>query len=187
MYRCLIPLLFAILLPLSLHSQKSKDTGIASDTLKIKTHSPGKAALYSALVPGLGQIYNKKYWKLPIVYAGYGVLGYFIIANTNQYMDYQCAYIEKVNGNTSGNYSDLVNKYTEDQLLSAREYYRRNLEISILLTALWYTLTVLDAAIDAHLQTFDISKDLSMRVGPAAIPLPDIPRYGAGIRLAFKF
>jgi TM2 domain-containing membrane protein YozV len=187
MHRCIVPLIFAILIPSAVLSQKSKDTGVLNDTVKVKDHSPGKAALFSAIVPGLGQLYNKKYWKIPVVYAGYGVLAYFLVTNTNNYMTYQCAYIEKVNGNTAGNYADLVNRYTEDQLLSAREYYRRNLEISILLTAVWYSLTILDAAVDAHLKTFDISKDLSMRVGPAAIPLPDTPRPGAGICLSLKF
>lgn len=187
MRRCNFLLVFAILLPVLAWSQKPKDTGALTDTVPVKRHSPGKAALFSALVPGLGQIYNKKYWKLPIVYAGYGVMAYFLVTNTNNYMDYQCAYIEKVNGNTQGNYSDLVNRYTEDQLLSAREYYRRNLEISVLVTALWYSLTILDAAVDAHLMTFDVSTDLSMRVGPAAIPLPDTPQPGPGIRLTLKF
>ena len=102
-------------------------------------------------------------------------------------MTYQCAYIEKVNGNTAGNYADLVNRYTEDQLLSAREYYRRNLEITILLTAVWYSLKILDAAVDAHLMTFDVGTDLSMRAGPAVIPLPDSPQPGAGIRCTLKF
>lgn len=187
MRHCFVPIIITILLPFSLYSQQLKNTGALTDTIVVKRHSPGKAALYSAIVPGLGQIYNKKYWKIPIVYAGYGVLAYFIITNANYYMDYQCAYIEKVNGNTQGNYANLVNRYTEDQLMSAREYYRRNLEISILLSAVWYSLTILDAAVDAHLKTFDISTDLSMGVGPAAIPLPDMPQPGAGIRLTFKF
>jgi TM2 domain-containing membrane protein YozV len=187
MHRCIVPLIFSILFSFSAFSQKTKDTGAPGDTITVKRHSPGKAALFSAVVPGLGQIYNHKYWKIPIVYVGYGVMTYFIITNTNNYITYQCAYIEKVNGNTQGNYANLVNRYTEDQLLSAREYYRRNLEISILITAVWYSLTILDAAVDAHLKTFDISKDLSMRIAPAAIPLPDTPRPGAGLRLTLKF
>jgi len=187
MHRCIATLLIAFLLPVSLIAQKAKDTGAETDSIQAKPHSPGKAALYSALVPGLGQIYNKKYWKLPIVYAGYGVMTYFIVFNADYYMTYQAAYIEKVNGVTGGNYADLVNKYTEDQLMSGREYYRRNLEISVLLTVLWYSLTILDASVDAHLQTFDISKDLSLRVAPAALPLPDTPQPGAGIRLSLRF
>lgn len=176
-----------LLTPSVLPAQKLKDTGTLRDTATAKPHSPTKAAVFSAVLPGLGQIYNKKYWKLPIVYAGFGVMTYFLITNTDYYIDYQCAYIEKVNGNTNGNYKDLVNRYTEDQLLSAREYYRRNLELSVLITALWYSLTILDAAVDAHLKTFDINPDLSLRVGPAALPVPGSPEPGAGIRLSLHF
>ena len=185
----IIPIILVTLFifPYTVYSQKAKDTGGQPDSVPVKVHSPTKAALLSAAVPGLGQIYNKKYWKLPIVYAGFGVMTYFLVTNTNNYIDYQCAYIEKVNGNTNGNYSTLVNRYTEDQLMSAREYYRRNLELSILVTTLWYALTILDAAVDAQLKTFDISEDLSMHIAPAAIPLPDVPQPGTGIRLTFKF
>lgn len=182
-------LLFAIscFFPAAVYSQQVKDTGKPADSIVIKTHKPGRAALFSALLPGLGQAYNKKYWKIPVVYAGFGVMAYFLVTNTDNYMTYQCAYIEKVNGNTAGNYSDLVNRYTEDQLMTAREYYRRNMEISILITAVWYSLNILDALVDAHLKTFDISPDLSLRVSPATLTLPDTPLPGAGIKFMFKF
>jgi hypothetical protein len=183
----LLVLLVTTITPFAGFSQKEKDVGNMPDSIAEKQHSPGKAALLSAVIPGLGQAYNKKYWKIPIVYAGFGVLTYFVVRNANFYIDYQCAYIEKVNGNTNGNYSSLVNRYTEDQLLSGREYYRRNLDISVLLSALWYSLTILDAAVDAHLMTFDVSEDLSMRVAPAAIPLPDTPAPGAGLKVTLKF
>ena len=84
----------------------------------------------SLCLPGLGQIYNKKYWKVPIIYAGFGVLSYFIVFNTNYYLTYKSAYIESFNGDSAGNYSDIVKKYSQSSILSAREYYRRDLEIS---------------------------------------------------------
>lgn len=188
-YQGFLVLVLALLLlvPLAGRAQKIKDTGKVADTATVKTRSPGRYALYSAVLPGLGQALNKKYWKIPIIYVGFGVMTYFLVTNTNYYLDYQCAYIEKTNGCTNGNYSELVNRYSEDQLLSAREYYRRNLEISILITTAWYALNILDAAVDAHLKTFDISPELSMKVGPAAIPLPNVPEPGAGIRLTLKF
>jgi len=95
--------------------------------------------------------------------------------------------VEKTNGNTTGKHADLVNRYTEDQLLSAREYYRRNLEMSVLVTAVWYSVNILDALVDAHLQTFDISEDLSLQVKPAAIPTPDQWKPATGISLTLKF
>jgi hypothetical protein len=118
------------------------------DSIMENRHSPTKATIMSACLPGLGQIYNHKVWKVPIIYAGFGVLAYLIVFNANYYMDYKCAYIESKNGDTAGNYAYLVNRYTSDQLISAREYYRRNLEISCLVSAVWYILNILDAVVE---------------------------------------
>lgn len=163
--------------------QPARDTLVA-----VKKHSPGRAALMSAVLPGLGQLYNKKYWKIPIVYAGFGTLTYFLITNTDNYLTYQSAYIEELNGATNGNYSDLTARYNETELLSGSEYYRRNLEVTVLLTAVWYTLTIIDAAVDAHLMTFDVGEDLSLQVSPALIlPVHSFkPAGGVGLTLRFK-
>ena len=157
------------------------------DSIIEKQHSPKKAALMSACLPGLGQIYNKKYWKLPIVYAGFGVLTYFIIFNADEYMNYKCAYIEDINNNENGNYQVLVKKYTSDELLSAREYYRRNLEISCLLTGLFYILTIVDAAVDAHLFSYNINNDLSLKLDPVITGPMFNQQFTSGIRLSIRF
>jgi hypothetical protein len=157
------------------------------DSILEKQHSPTKATLMSLCLPGLGQVYNKKYWKVPIVYAGLGVFTYFIITNADSYITYKCAYIESVNGNKNGNYAALVQKYTSDELLSAREYYRRNLEISCIFTALWYALQVLDATVDAHLYTFNISDKLSLRLQPSIQPIGYSYGGSAGFKLSLKF
>ena len=157
------------------------------DSVMEKKHSPTKATIMSLCLPGLGQVYNKKYWKVPIIYAGFGILTYFIVFNADEYITYKCAYIEKSYGDTAGNYAYLVNKYTAENLLSAREYFRRNLEISILFTAVLYALNIIDAAVDAHLFSYNISKDLSLRIEPVILnPLPD-NNYTSGIRLCLKF
>jgi len=157
------------------------------DSVREKEHSPTKATIMSALLPGLGQAYNKKYWKIPVVYAGFGVMGYFISFNGGEYSRFKHAYIESANGNKTGKYSDLVNRYTADELQSAREYYRRNLEISCLLTAVWYALNILDATVDAHLYTFNISDRLTMKVEPDL----QIPGYtwkpAAGVKMSLHF
>jgi len=186
LFPLLLLLLFLTPLPSLAQQVIKKNTG-EPDTTVVKVHSPGRAAIYSAVLPGLGQAYNKKYWKIPIVYAGFGVMSYFLVTNIGYYNDYQGAYVEKTNGNTTGKHADLVNRYTEDQLLSAREYYRRNLEMSVLVTAVWYSVNILDALVDAHLQTFDISEDLSLQVKPAAIPTPDQWKPATGISLTLKF
>jgi len=159
-----------------------------ADSVLMKQHNPTKATLMSVALPGLGQIYNGKWWKVPIIYAGFGVMTYFIYSNTDNYLIYKSAYIEKVNGNENGNYADLVERYTESELSSATEYYRRNLELSILITALWYVLNIIDATVDAHLYTYDINEDLSLRISPGLLP-PAEPsfRMKPGIKLCFTF
>ena len=154
----------------------------------MKKHNPTKATIYSAVLPGLGQIYNRKWWKVPIIYAGFGVMTYFIVTNTDEYLNYRCAYIEKLNGNTNGNYADLVARYSEEELLSASEYYRRNMELSILITAVWYILNIIDATVDAHLYTYDINENLSLKVSPGLLPpATNSFQIQPGIKLSLKF
>jgi hypothetical protein len=185
----LLLLVLIVSQPNRLSGQKANDTiyGKTADSVLAKKHSPTKATLMSAALPGLGQLYNKKWWKVPIIYAGFGVMTYFIVTNTDLYIDYKCAYIESSYGNTNGNYKDLVNRYTQDELLSAREYYRRNLEISILITTLWYILNIVDAAVDAHLYTFDISEDLSLKLEPAFQPVGFSAKPTPGLKLSIRF
>jgi len=185
-----LPFLILLLaVPHIVNSQQSTPDQKASipDSVTEKLHSPTKASVMSACLPGLGQIYNHKYWKVPVIYAGFGVLGYFIYFNADQYLDYKCAYIEKSYGNTNGNYSALVNRYSAEDLLSAREYYRRNLEISCLITALWYVLNILDATVDAHLYTYNIDKNLSFKLEPAITPTPGMKGVASGLKLSFRF
>jgi hypothetical protein len=157
------------------------------DSIREKEHSPTKATLMSTCLPGLGQVYNKKYWKIPVIYAGFGLMTYFIYTNADEYMNYKFAYIESSYGNKNGSYSYLVNRYSTADLLSAREYYRRNLEISILLTAVWYALNILDATVDAHLYTFNISDKLTMKVEPALLPTGFSYKPAGGVRLCLHF
>ncbi len=158
-----------------------------ADSIREKEHSPTKATIMSAVLPGLGQAYNKKYWKVPIIYAGLGIMTYFIVFNADEYLTYKCAYIESSGGNMNGNYSNLTQKYTTDELLSAREYYQRNLEISCLITAVWYALQILDATVDAHLSTFNISDRLTFKAGPSFQPVGITGRTSAGIKLSLNF
>ena len=179
----IICLLIFLCFASEVRSQSSELKVSVPDSVMEKKHSPHKATIMSALLPGLGQIYNKKYWKVPVIYVGLGIMTYFIVTNTNYYLDYKCAYIEKINGDSTGNYSELVHKYTADNLLSAREYYRRNLEISILITAIWYVINI----VDAHLFTYNISKDLSLKVEPTLLSPGLGKNYTSGIRLSLHF
>ncbi len=158
-----------------------------ADTLVLKKHSPTKAAIFSAVIPGLGQAYNRKYWKIPIVYAGFGVITYFIISNTGEYRKYREAYLYVSSGDSTYIDNDYVGKYDEQQLLDAKNYYRRNMELSYIIGGLWYILNIIDASVDAHFFDYDISEDLSIRIDPVMhVRRPD-PRPLTGVRLTLNF
>lgn len=145
-----------------------------------KEHSPKKAARLSALLPGLGQFYNEKYWKIPVVYAALGTATYFIINNNKEYQKYKNAYIARKD---STKVTPL--KFSTENIRLRREYYRRNLELSIMATAGIYVLNIVDAAVDAHLFYFNVSKDLSMRIEPQANAF--MPNSNGGLKISLHF
>ncbi|MDR1878828.1 MAG: DUF5683 domain-containing protein [Bacteroidales bacterium] len=131
----------------------------------IKVHSPKKAAWMSAVLPGLGQGYNKKYWKIPIIYAGflgtaYGINHYYI-----EYKFYRDEYRNRLNEKTDLLKPELANQGNEN-IRATQLTYQRNMEIFIIVTAVWYLVNILDAVVDAHLMSFDISDDLSLHIIP---------------------
>lgn len=156
---------------------KKLKTSLKEDTLKRK-HSPRKAAIMSAIMPGLGQIYNKKYWKVPIVYAAVGIPAGLFIYNKNWYD--RTRYALAVVVNKSYNNPDslarvhsrlrpLVDLKAEGSLLNYRNEFRKNMDYSILFGLLFWGLNIVDATVDAHLKDFDISEDLSLRIKPAIL------------------
>lgn len=152
-----------------------------------KPRVPWKAALMSGLVPGLGQIYNRKYWKLPIVWGAIGVTGYFIVDQHLLYIDYRDAYRELVNNNNVlPGFEAYANNSTG--LKSQRDTYERTRNIlSIVAAALW-TLNIIDATVDAHLSTFDVSDDLTFNFQPNTFTSPynRQPVVGISLYLSFK-
>lgn len=155
-------------------------------------HSPKKAVLYSALLPGLGQAYNKKYWKIPIIYAGFGTIGYFIGWNNGFYGTYKQAYSDLTDGNDDTRsyeeldayqYYDLDNPTDYDNfktgLSKQSDYYRRNRDLLIIGIAGFYGLNIIDASVDAHLFDFDISEDLTMNWQPSMQTVNKQLVYGA--------
>jgi hypothetical protein len=151
-------------------------------------HSTNKAAIFSAVLPGLGQAYNKKYWKIPIIYAGFAVFGDFVVTNNKEFQTFKSAYIYTANGDTSYTDNPYVGKYTQTQLKDGMDFYERNRDLSIILGCLWYTLNILEAYVDAHFFNYDISDDISMHVGPAAIGTQAARSAPApGIKVSFKF
>ena len=158
-----------------------------------KPHSPTKATIMSACLPGLGQIYNRKWWKVPIVYAGLGGLGYLAYSNYSESQSYLHAYEYKTGdlpeGVTLTQYeTDLANRYSDSQLQTYKESYRRDFEFYGILTVAWYGLNILDACVDGHLYSYDISDDLSLSVDPYLRPTETpikMPQY-AQVGLSFK-
>ena len=134
------------------------------------THSPRKAAIRSAILPGLGQIYNKKYWKLPLVYGALGASGAVFVYNITNYKDTRFAYRVKYNMRVNGTDSLLFNSIKsnlqplpEESLRYYRDQFRRDIDYSVLFFLLLWGLNVVDATVDAHLKTFDVGPDLSLQ------------------------
>jgi hypothetical protein len=130
-----------------------------------KEKSPKKAAIYSAIIPGVGQVYTKKYWKVPIIYSGLVTSAYFINSNNKQYKTYKTAAITSVNNNST---DQIVNgrNYSFSELKTLKDHYRRNRELSYFSFITVYLLNVVDASVNAHLYHFDISDDISLNIQP---------------------
>ncbi|MBK9107984.1 MAG: hypothetical protein IPM92_06265 [Saprospiraceae bacterium] len=141
---------------------------------------PGKALAYSLLLPGAGQVYNKKYWKLPIVYAGFGSMIYFISFNSTEFNRYDRALRERID-NPSDPQDEFVGILSLTGIDSYRKFYDRNLQLSYIGLGIVYLLTGIDAYVDAHLNQFDVSKDLSLQWAP------DFSGYGGQVLMQLRF
>ncbi|MEA3443484.1 MAG: DUF5683 domain-containing protein [Bacteroidota bacterium] len=136
---------------------------IKGDTITLSEdenyHSPRKATLYSTFIPGWGQAYNKKYWIIPIIYAGFGGLIYSANWNNGELQRFKKAFNDFPNDEFNG----IV---PQDQLIDNIDYYRRNRDLSFIgMFALW-GINVLQANVDAHFYNYDISRDLSLKIEP---------------------
>jgi len=133
---------------------------IAKDTIKdkeINPLAPAKAAFYSAIFPGLGQAYNKKYWKMPLVYGAMGASLYFYNSNNKRYHEFRNEYKDRLLGITNPKYAYL----DATRLITAQRFYQRNRDLSVLVTCAFYVLNIVDANVDAHLQQFNVSDNLT--------------------------
>jgi Family of unknown function (DUF5683) len=145
-------------------------------------HSPHKATIYSAILPGLGQAYNKKYWKIPVVYVGFGITGYFAIDNQKQYKTYRDAFNQRLDGDET-TIDAFADSYTDEDLRLLKNFYRRNRDLSYIAFGLIYVLNIVDATVDAHLFNFDVGDDLSLQWSPG----PVNTNGAMGISMALKF
>lgn len=158
-----------------------------SDTTLVTKHSPKRAAVYALVLPGLGQAYNHKYWKIPIVYAGFGTMVYFIKFNRDNFRQFRDAYSFVLDGSTGDPPNNLVYRYAQSQLKEGREYYLRNLEVSYIATGAWYILQALDAVVDAHFFDYDVTEDLSLHLSPWTPPAVAGIKPAGGFSLTMRF
>ncbi len=171
------------------------------DSLIKAEHSPRKAAIRSAIIPGWGQVYNKKYWKVPIVYAALGITGYIFVDNIKTYRDLRFAYAAKYKASLpaydsassypgpyqdSTDYVKIKSRYKPiniESLRQGRNQFRQYIDYSVVFFVIFWGLNVVDAVVDAHLKAFDISPDLSLKIKPVFNPLAK----SGGVSFVFNF
>lgn len=174
--------LFLLLSVVSAQKVQQVEELPVADTAKaapIDPLRPAKAAFYSAVVPGLGQVYNKRYWKVPIVYGAIGTSLYFYSEQNTLYKKYRDAYKRRLAGYSDDEFDHLDN----DRLIRAQRQFKKNREYSILFAVGFYMLNIVDANIDAHLKQFNVSDDLTLTPD---VYLNDV-RSGAVVGLTLKY
>jgi hypothetical protein len=188
----------------------------SSDTFPaIKKHTrplkldPMKATMLAATFPGAGQIYTRKYWKIPVVYAGFAGLGYAVAYNTKWYNTYTKAYQDFIdNVPETDSYADLIKSppqeqydpslesddfdpstsaWIQDQLLAQVDYFRKYRDLSYIGIAAWYLLTIVDANVDASLSDYDINENLRLAISPVTIPYHNFTGLGVGVTMTINF
>lgn len=185
----------------------------AQDTLAVTkkekrefTAIPQRATMLAVALPGLGQIYNRKYWKVPIVYAGFGAIIYAADYNGSRYNTFLKAYQDltdafpetqsylKLKGleNIPPEDFDPVKNpsgyaWYKDRIIRMVDYYRKYRDLSYIGIAIWYLASILDANVDASLFNYDVSDDLDIEVGPVKVPLTGMPAPGVAVTMRVTF
>lgn len=168
------------------------------DGKKIFNPDPTRAVWMSALFPGLGQIYNRRYWKLPIVVGAFMGLGYGMSWNNTQYQDYSNGYLDLMSGDPdkksymnffppNTDEDSLDKTWLQSVLKNRKNYFRRNRDLCIICMVAVYLVAIIDSYVDAQLAHFDISPDLSMDLSPGFYTEPLTRKYSIGLNWAFTF
>lgn len=165
---------------------------VVKDTLTVKEPynplAPSKAAFYSAVVPGLGQAYNKKYWKIPIVYAGIATGIYLHVKNNQDFNTFRDAYKRRLAGFTDDEFfgNGTTPIISDDRLIDAQVSAQRNKDVSIIVALAFYLVNIIDANVDAHLKQYDVSDDLSLEPNFEINPINSRPNYGLALKFNLK-
>jgi len=160
---------------------------IPKDSLKRAINrDANRASLMSALLPGLGQVYNRKYWKVPIIYAAIGGIGYFALGFQNDYQKYHNELLYRYANNLQINsYPD----YTNDNLITLKNQSKKYRDMCFIGMGIFYVLNIIDANVDAHLKKFDVSDNLSLNISPKSFYCANSTfgvAGGVGLTLSFK-
>ncbi|WP_153042052.1 DUF5683 domain-containing protein [Rufibacter roseus] len=156
---------------------------------------PAKAAFYSAVLPGLGQAYNRSYWKIPLIYATGAVIGYFIYDNNKKYQGFARALELRTDGDpetvdayvNDPNYGvGLYQDHGTNNLRRGRDFFRKYRDLDIILAFLAYGLNIMEAHVHAHLKAFDVNDDLSLELKPNLIPIAATNSYSPALTLQFN-
>lgn len=180
---------------------------VALPAAKVFRPVPMKATMLAVVLPGMGQVYNRKYWKVPFVYAGFGAVTYSIGFNTSKYnvmmKAYQDftdkipetdSYIRLIKGSDPSQYDPVLHPDTynpsseawvRENLIKAIDYYKKYRDLSYIGIAAWYLITILDANVDASLANYDISDNLGLELVPISLAIPG--GIGAGLNLSLKY
>jgi hypothetical protein len=150
--------------------------------------APARAAFYSAVLPGLGQAHNKKYWKIPIIYAGMATGVYFYIQNDKDYDRFRNAYKRRLAGFTDDEFygSGSTPVISNDRLIDAQKSAQKNKDISIIVSLAFYLVNIIDANVDAHLSQYNVSDDLSLAPNLYVDPLNAQANYTLSFKLNLK-
>ncbi|MFN8210194.1 MAG: DUF5683 domain-containing protein [Bacteroidales bacterium] len=202
--------LILLLVFTGIQSLSAQDTAsVSQPKRKIIILSPLKATMLAAAFPGAGQIYTRKYWKVPIVYGGFGGLGYAVSYNTKWYKTYTKAYqdftdkvletdsyVSLIRGVSrevydpmlnSSSFNDNTSSYVQDQLLNQVDYFRRYRDLSLIGLGAWYLITILDANVDASLFNYDVGENLNLSVAPFQFPLYNYSAFGVSVSMKINF
>jgi hypothetical protein len=188
MFRRIILLLF-ISFVINLKSQDIDSVQKESKKLEIKKsntfNNPKKAGLLSLVIPGAGQIYNKRYVKAPIVWAVLGSFGYFYIQNNSEYQKARTSFVSLIDTISSNNipYNGSTNLA---EVTAFKNNYRSNRDLFLILGVVFYGLQIVDAVVDAHLMGFNVNDNLSLRIQPVVIPNQQTLTLGGGMQMQWN-
>ncbi len=172
-----------LLLKGNAHADASGKNLLALDTATKKKHNPKIATIRSAILPGWGQAYNKKYWKIPIIYGALGTTAGVFFYNLKTYKLLRKAVIYRGDTSTYNLVDPQFRNLSTESIRTYRNAFRQNIDYSVLFFLLFWGLNVVDATVDAHLQAFDVSPDISMKIRPGL----NSNNNGPGISFVFFF